>query len=913
MTLQKNFAMRLTHANVAVLLAIVSIHFCVWWVFNRPLAPQQDWVGVINGVSFSPYQAGQDPLKKRHPSEEDIRNDLRVLQGVVREVRSYASTDGLEHIPRLAAEFGFQVTAGAWLGPDSERNALEIRNLIAGANAHSNVKQIIVGNESLLRGDLDERRLRAYLREARKKSSKPVSTAEPWHVWIRHPGLAEDVDFIAVHVLPYWEKIPVEDAVRWAMDRYLEVVRAFPGKRVLVAEVGWPSHGERQAAAKPGRDRQALFLRQFLPLAQEQNIDYYVMEAFDQPWKRPMEGVVGGHWGIYDQHRHPKFSWTGPIQGSTTWRIEYLASAILGLVLLAFAYLPRRSGTPWPIVLLFGLLVQSTVGMLIWYLSSPIGEMYGALDLVVWLGLLPLNVGLLAVILVNGFELEELLTPRRLRRSLPKRAMSPTAPWPKVSLHVAVCNEPVEMVLQTLNSLDALDYPDYEVIVVDNNTSDPTLWRPVRAFCRARGARFRFFHLRKSKGFKAGALNFALAKTHPAAAVVGVVDSDYVVRPDWLKQLAPCFSRDKNLALVQAPQDHRQWQGSLFKDMCNWEYRGFFKIGMVLRNEYNAIIQHGTMTLIRKSALRSVEGWSNWCICEDAELGLRLMERGYTSIYTPKSYGWGLIPDTFSSFCRQRFRWAYGAVQILKRHWRMLLPWNKNSRLTLGQKYHFIAGWLPWFADAANLVCVAASLLWAAGMLFLPQWVGTPTPFFLLPILASFLFRLVHFAWLYLVRVRCGFPRTLGAALAGTALMHTIGKAMLSGLFSSRKPFLRTPKCESRCGLFKGLSMAREEMSIAVLLWAAIICLAWRHGFENGDIMLWMGVLAIQSMPYTAAVALSLTNALPQAAPGAFLETVRPTLSPKPSLSLATQLLAGLPFKMKRSRSMPLDSLQRHP
>ena len=102
--------------------------------------------------------------------------------------------------------------------------------------------------------------------------------------------------------------------------------------------------------------------------------------------------------------------------------------------------------------------------------------------------------------------------------------------------------------------------------------------------------------------------------------------------------------------------------------MCYEEYRGFFHIGMVERNERNAIIQHGTMTLVRRDALEEVGGWAEWCITEDAELGLRLFEAGYEAAYIPRSYGRGLMPDTFIAYKSQRYRWAYGAMQILKHH-----------------------------------------------------------------------------------------------------------------------------------------------------------------------------------------------------------------------------------------------------
>ncbi|WP_051434665.1 glycosyltransferase [Desulfonatronum lacustre] len=846
--------------NLAVILTILAIHSGIWWFFNRPITQQQDWLGPIHGVSFSPYQSGQDPFLDIHPSAQDLRADLRLLQGKVREIRSYGSTNGLEQIPALAAEFGLAVTAGAWLDANRSNNVLELRNLLRNAEAHANVKQLILGNESLLRGDLTMAELGRYLREARERTTKPLSTAEPWHVWMDHPELAAQVDFIAVHILPYWEDIPADMAVQWALDRYADVAGAFPDKRILVAEVGWPSHGERNGPAKPGQDRQAGFLREFLPAAQKLGIEYYVMEAFDQPWKQPMEGLVGGHWGIFDQNRQPKFAWTGPIVRSATWGLECGAASLLGVLMLT-VYLRRRSNASAMMILPFGLLLQAAAATLVWYAGAPLGEAFSRLELVVWLGLFPLNLALLTVVLTNGLEMERLLTPGRPLRG-PSAFVDPLAVPPKVSLHVAICNEPVGMVLETLSSLDALDYPDFEVLVVDNNTTSSAVWRPVQEFCRARGHRFRFFHLRKCKGFKAGALNFALSRTHPDTGIVGIVDSDYIVRPDWLRTLVPSFAQDPELALVQAPQDHRGWEKNTFKTMCNWEYAGFFQIGMVHRNEDNAIIQHGTMSLIRHEALRAAGGWSTWCICEDAELGLRLMAAGHRTLYVPQSFGWGLTPDTFSSYCSQRFRWAYGAVQILKRHWRRLLPWDRNSGLTPAQKYHFLTGWLPWFADAAHLICVTASLFWASGMLLVPNWIGTPMSVFLLPVVAAFGFRLLQFIWLYQVRVRCGLPRILGAALAGTALMHTIGKAVLSGLTTSDKPFLRTPKSETASGLLRGVSMVRQEALLALLLWMAAGGLALSRGFADGDVNLWMAVLVMQSSPYLAAVAVALANAL---------------------------------------------------
>lgn len=273
---------------------------------------------------------------------------------------------------------------------------------------------------------------------------------------------------------------------------------------------------------------------------------------------------------------------------------------------------------------------------------------------------------------------------------------------------------------------------------------------PVEAHCAALGPRFRFFHVAPLAGFKAGALNFALAHTAPDAEVVAVIDSDYVVDPAWLRDLAPCFA-SRFVGIVQAPQDYRDGAENAFKAMCLAEYRGFFQIGMVTRNERNAIIQHGTMTMVRRSLLEGLSGWAEWCITEDAELGLRIFEAGYEAVYTPKSYGRGLIPDTFIDFKKQRFRWAYGAMQIMKEHAQLLFSGGRV--LTTGQRYHFIAGWLPWVADGFNVIFNLAALGWSAAMVLAPGQVDPPLAMFAVLPLSLFTFKLAKLLHLYQARV----------------------------------------------------------------------------------------------------------------------------------------------------------------
>ena len=295
---------------------------------------------------------------------------------------------------------------------------------------------------------------------------------------------------------------------------------------------------------------------------------------------------------------------------------------------------------------------------------------------------------------------------------------------------------------------------------------------------------------------------------------------------------------------------------------------------MVQRNEYNAIIQHGTMTMIRKSALLEVGKWSEWCICEDSELGLRLYEAGYDSVYVKDSFGRGVMPDTMSGYMTQRFRWVYGAMQIIKAHWRSFLP-SKKPKLTPAQRYYFIAGWLPWFSDALALLFTITSLILTALILYDPIHSELPANAFLLPTVGIFSFKIIRGLWLYQARVPCSIWQSLGASLSGLALTHTVAKGTVQGLFTSGKPFMRTPKFEKHSPLFIGLVTIRQELFLLILLTIAIGMMATLEHFDNFSGRLWITILSVQSVPYVAALLTLLISIAPD------YKTDKPTLPKK--------------------------------
>jgi len=269
------------------------------------------------------------------------------------------------------------------------------------------------------------------------------------------------------------------------------------------------------------------------------------------------------------------------------------------------------------------------------------------------------------------------------------------------------------------------------------------------------------------------------------------------------------------------------------------------------------------MTMVRRSVLQQSGRWSEWCITEDAELGLRIFELGYKAVYIPKSYGRGLIPDTFSSYKQQRSRWAYGAMQIMKRHARQLFT-GANRKLTTGQRYHFIAGWLPWVADSVNLLFNLAALGWSVAMIAAPLKFDPPLIVFAILPLVLFCFKIAKVLFLYRIANIVGTAsQTFAAALAGLALSHSIAIAMWQGLFSCNKPFLRTPKMAQSAALLHALDASREESLFAIALWMAAAFIAHTIGTDTFDLLLWVIVLLVQSLPYLAALLMSIISAFP--------------------------------------------------
>ncbi|MDR3352559.1 MAG: glycosyltransferase [Zoogloeaceae bacterium] len=837
-------------AACLITIFVTFTQYALWEWANRGEPMLEVSSDQVNGFAYSAYRRGQTPLQGIFPSETELAGDIDLLANHTRRLRTYSSLEN-SAVVALAGFRDMEVTNGIWLDQSEEgRNEREIAAGIALAQKYGNITRSIVGNETLHFGRMRLPDLIVALKKVRQATGKPVSSAEPLYIWERNPELAQNVDFITVHLFPYHEGVPVESAVGFTLMRVSELRRKYPGKKIVIGETGWPSRGAVIGAAVPSLANEARFIRGFLAAKDTAQLDYFLMEAFDQPWKVKTEGWAGQYWGVFDVDRVQKFSLEGSVAPDQRWHTKALFAsgcAALPIFLMMFAL----SGWSFAGRLWLAILVQSCVTALVLGINISTDYYLTGRDLIALTALVIATLVTISVLLTHGYEFGEILFKRRWERRFTPLPPLPPGKEPFVSIHLACYNEPPEMVIETIESLARMRYRNFEVLVIDNNTADPALWKPVEAHMAKMDANFRFFHLRPWPGFKAGALNFALKETDPRAEVVGVVDADYVVDPDWLSCLVPHFVCAPDVAVVQAPQAHRNWERQPFSRMCNWEFEGFFRIGMHHRNERNALIQHGTMTLVRRRALDEAGGWSEWCICEDSELGLRLLRRGYDTRYVDVILGRGLTPADFAAIKSQRFRWAFGAMQILKAHLPALLGF---SRLSLAQRYHFLTGWFSWFGDALQLVFVFASLGWSLLMLLAPASFNLPVASLIAPMLGFMAFKAALGPILYRHAMRCPWRDIAGASLLSAGLSHAIARGVFAGLVRRKGSFVVTPKGWKKKGGWAFVSAIREELGLLIGLLLCAWLIAGRMNPREIATQAWIAVLLLETIPYWAAL-----------------------------------------------------------
>ena len=451
-----------------------------------------------------------------------------------------------------------------------------------------------------------------------------------------------------------------------------------------------------------------------------------------------------------------------------------------------------------------------------WTFTSQLGAAGTAGGLLLWL------FEVFAAILACAYlwEICDAIGSETWRRRVTPTTVAPPASSevPFVSLHVPAHNEPPDMVIDTLRSLVRLDYPRYEVILVDDNTDDESLWRPVQRWCQRHAVKFA--HLQDWPGYKSGALNYALRElTDDKAEVIGVVDSDYQLDRGFLRRCAPLFT-ESWVGFTQAPQDYRGWSHARYYRRLYYSYQYFFKVSQPSRNERDGAIFAGTMGLIRRVALEQLGGWDEWCITEDAELSLRLLRAGWTGWHVDESWGKGIMPLTFEALKGQRYRWCFGGIQILRMHWRSLLPGrlSRQNRLTTGQRWAYLSGAVQWYGDLLGLVFLvfllagAANLATGGGELFRKL-----TAFLVATIPVLVVLGLVRAVALLRRGTGASWRDAIGAFFIWQSTSLVVARASVLGLFARKAAFLRTPKTSEKAKWWEALRANWAESSLALL------------------------------------------------------------------------------------------------
>jgi len=329
------------------LLALTALAIGVtWWWLGKPvqlppspLAPGEK----LYCLSYAPFRDGQTPLvENTQLTVAQIDEDLKLLARYTDCIRTYSIEFGQDQIAAIAQRHGLKVLQGLWLSNKTARNRAQIATVVALARKYpETIRAVIVGNEVLLRGELSLADVQAAIREVKAQISQPVTYADVWEFWLRYSDLKNDVDFVTIHILPYWEDFPLRASLAAA---HIDAIRkrvaaAMPGKEIVIGEVGWPSQGRMREGALPSPVNQARVIEDTLTLAKRENFHVNVIEAFDQPWKRRLEGSVGRYWGIIDRFSgQSKFTFGGAVSNHPHWFMQALAGVALAALTFAAAW-----------------------------------------------------------------------------------------------------------------------------------------------------------------------------------------------------------------------------------------------------------------------------------------------------------------------------------------------------------------------------------------------------------------------------------------------------------------------------------------------------------------------------------------------------------------------------------------------
>src|SRR5579859_1552155 len=509
--------------------------------------------------------------------------------------------------------------------------------------------------------------------------------------------------------------------------------------------------------------------------------------------------------------------WGLPIGG-----LETAAYLLVVVSVVVIALQPDRNVVGCVFYASFG---SASLAFIIWAAYIAVIAPTSILETVTASFVLLLDVAAFLVWMSNINYQSDVLCRSRRGRPLPKADPSYQ---PMVSLHIPAYNEPPELLIETIKAVERIDYPDFEVVVIDNNTQDPAVWRPVEEYCRDR-PRVKFVHVAPWPGYKAGACNLVLRRhTDPRAEIIGLVDADDLVEPHYLRETVSYFS-DQSVGFLQTFEGNRNFEGSPYYTACVDSFQSFYLSVMSSRNERNTVPFVGTMGLFRRSALTAVGGWNEWCICEDTEASLRVTKAGWSGMYLPRCFGRGVVPPSWAGMLTQRHRWCFGAMQILRLHWRSLMPWDRSpdNHMTSAQRRDYLMASLGWFRDLLMLVfsllllAITGLLVAHSGFAVAPLDGSRSLLPLSLIVIATICVMFTQRHWTTL-----SFRRALLSLVISLGVAFVIARGCIEGAARRDGVFLRTSKAGGRRTILGALKLTRWETAMAVALYISVGLLA---------------------------------------------------------------------------------------
>ncbi len=797
--------------------------FTLYWLsfVYAKIEPQN--IGHVSCVSYEPKNSILGNVVALDQKQiASVRADLLQLRHYTDCIRIYSSVENTLPLYDIAEEMKFRVIAGVWLDENKLKNNIAVDSAIKYLPRYTNIIAVVVGNETQLLKRISIDELSLYVKAVRDALVFPVGTAEFPFFWTEHKTFAKNVDFIGFHSFAYWEGISSKYALTAIVEDYRSLESLFPDKHILLLETGWPTRGAYRLLAKTSILAQRDFLAQIENTKSDIGNFYNFIEAYDQPWKiKESEGRVGAHWGIFDKNGEDKI---------VAQNNMHMFVGVINIILYIFfvvvfvkKYLRLKIVAHVMYALFLGLMI-----LVVTTLAQVLVFEYFLFSIVSIFLLIPSQIIITIILSAHFVDIVRIIG----EDSELENKVYPTCPTKRfVSIHIPCRNENPDQVICAIKSCLAQSYKNIEIIVIDNNTTDPMLWQPVKDFC-ANHKQVKFVHIENLSGYKSGALNLALQYTDPNVDTIAVIDSDYVVHPEWLEKVLIFFS--DTVKSVQSPQAYKNTGRGYFEKALILEQILFFSIGMKIRNLSNSIIQHGTMCVIDKKALLDIGSWPIHSITEDTYVGIKLLSRGYRAIYIPEVLGEGIAPNAFSEYSKQRFRWVYGAMRILIEHKKMFF--SRHSPLTCAQRYYFITGWLYWIAHIFFPIFMGYALVQSYFVLSEERYFAPAL--LLAPILIYIVLEIVTVSFALKKVARASVLELIITLIAGASLTSTITKAVWVSLFKKTKPFEVTKKNTSLKKVKRQIFTMKYNIALSIIFTIQIYSVFKIYKFRNIDIVM---------------------------------------------------------------------------